>query len=290
MRPDNLKTKIFLDGSDLEETKKLQSLLGFLDGQTTNPSNFAKSPQTAALVAQGRKFDRDEVYAAYKKRVQSLSQLMPDGAISVEVYADAQTTADQMITQAKEMFGWIDNAHIKLPITSEGLKAAKQLISDGLRLNLTLCFNQEQAAAVYAATKGAKAGDVFVSPFVGRLVDRGQEGMDLIKNILKMFAAGDGHVLVLTSSVRNLEQFTRALALGTDLITAYYAAINEWGKAGLPIPDLSTFGPSQLEEIPYQDISLEKNWQDYNISHELTGIGLQKFADDWNALINNKSR
>ena len=112
----------------------------------------------------------------------------------------------------------------------------------------------------------------------------------MIKNILKMFANGDGHVLVLTSSVRNLEQFTHALALGTDLITAYYAAINEWGKAGLPIPDLSTFGPSQLEEIPYQDISLEKNWQDYNISHELTGIGLQKFADDWNALINNKSR
>ena len=154
MRPQNVKAKIFLDGSDIEETKKILDLLGFLDGQTTNPANFAKSPDVAERIKRGDKFDRDEVYAAYKKRVQELSALLPDGAISIEVYADKTTTTEAMFAQGKEMFGWIPNAHIKFPTTAAGLEAAARAIAEGLRVNMTLVFTQAQAAAVYAATKG----------------------------------------------------------------------------------------------------------------------------------------
>ena len=88
------------------------------------------------------------------------------------------------------MFGWIPNAHVKFPTSAEGLKAAEKAIGLGLRVNMTLCFSQAQAAAVYAATRGARKGQVFVSPFIGRLDDRGENGMDLIANILRMYAKG----------------------------------------------------------------------------------------------------
>ena len=286
MRPQNLKAKIFLDGSDIEETKKILDLLGFLDGQTTNPTNFAKSPDVAERIKRGDRFDRDEVYAAYKKRVQEFSALLPDGAISVEVYADKATTAEQMFAQGKEMFGWIPNAHIKFPTTTEGLKAAERAIADGMRVNMTLVFTQAQAAAVYAATKGAKPGDVFVSPFIGRWYDRGVNGMDLIKNILKMYQGSDGHVQVLTSSVRTAEQFEEALAIGTDIITAYFKAIEAWGQAGMPTTPADSFktDPS-LQPVAYQQFSLDQPWSAFDVRHELTDKGLESFANDWNNLI-----
>lgn len=286
MRPKNLKAKIFLDGSDLDETKKILTLLGFLDGQTTNPTNFAKSPEVVERIKRGEKFDRDEVYAAYKKRVQQLSALLPDGAISIEVYAEKATTAEQMFAQGKEMFSWIANAHIKFPTTTAGLAAAERAIAEGMRVNMTLVFTQSQAAAVYAATKGANRGSVFVSPFIGRWFDRGVNGMDLIKNILKMYEGGDGHVEVLTSSVRTAEQFEEALAIGTDIITAYFKAIESWGEAGMPTPPLDSFKANpNLAPIPYQSIDLNQPWTAFDVSHELTDKGLESFANDWNSLI-----
>src|SRR2546426_7363416 len=87
------------------------------------------------------------------------------------------------------------------PCTSEGLRAAQMSVKQGIRVNMTICFSQQQAAAVYAATKGAKQ-PVYVSPFVGRLDDIGQNGMDLVKNVKLMFQKGDGHVLVLAASIR----------------------------------------------------------------------------------------
>jgi len=285
MKPTNLKSKIFLDSSSHEETKEIIELLGFLDGQTTNPTNFSKSPDIAARIQRGEKFDQHEVYEAYKKQVQAISALLPAGSISIEVYADQNTTAEEMMRQGREMFAWIPNAHIKLPITAEGLRAASMAISESMRVNMTLCFNQEQAAAVYAATQGAQRGDVYVSPFIGRLFDRGENGFDLIANVLKMYENGDGHVLILASSVRTGEQFTHALALGTDIITAYFAAIKEWGKQGMPTPDLETFDDGDLRKIVYQTIALDKPWQEYHISHELTDTGLTQFVTDWNSLI-----
>ena len=89
------------------------------------------------------------------------------------------------------MYTWTDKAVIKYPCTHEGLRAAEMSVKFGMRINITLCFSQEQAAAIYAATKGATAS-VYVSPFVGRLDDIGLYGMTLIQNIKTMYANGDG--------------------------------------------------------------------------------------------------
>lgn len=98
----------------------------------------------------------------------------------------------------------IPNAYIKYPCTAEGLKAAQMSVAAGIRVNMTLCFSQAQAAAVYAATRGSKA-PVYVSPFIGRLDDHGKNGVDVIDNIKRMYANSDGHVLVLAASIRNLD-------------------------------------------------------------------------------------
>ena len=150
---------------------------------------MAKNPATA-----GKKFTKEEIFSFYRSIVEQISDLIPNGSVSVEVYADRDTSAEEMLKQGKELFSWIPNAHIKYPITKEGLEAAQKSVAEGMRVNMTLCFTQEQAAAVYGATKGAKKGDVFVSPFVGRLDDIGENGMDLVKNILESYRLGNGHV------------------------------------------------------------------------------------------------
>ena len=86
--------------------------------------------------------------------------MVPRGSVSIEVFSDRRTKAEQMLKQGREMFGWIPNAHIKFPTSAEGLKAASIAVKEGMRVNMTLCFTQSQAAAVYAATRGARRGDV----------------------------------------------------------------------------------------------------------------------------------
>jgi transaldolase len=286
MRPENLKTKIFLDGGDPEETVQTIKLLGFLDGQTTNPTLIAKNPEARKRLEHGEKFTNEEIYSFYKGVVQEVSSLIPDGSVSIEVYADMSTKADAMLKQGREMAAWIPNAHIKYPSTAEGFKAAEQTIKDGMRVNMTLCFQQEQASAVYASTLGAKKGDVFVSPFIGRLDDLGENGMDLIANIIRMFRQSDGHVEVLTASVRSYDHMLYALKLGSDIITAPFKALKEWADKGLPVPgDEYTYNSGGLKEIAYKDIDLSKKWQDYDIAHELTAKGVDRFSEDWNNLI-----
>ncbi|HAM52130.1 MAG TPA: transaldolase [Nitrospiraceae bacterium] len=286
MRPENLKTKLFLDGGDPHETKEIIDLLGFLDGQTTNPTLISKNPNARKRLEQGDKFSREEIFNFYHFVVREISGLIPQGSISVEVYADASTSAEQMMKQGREMFSWIPNAHIKFPTATEGLKAAQQAVKEGLRVNMTLCFSQEQAAAVYAATLGAKRGNVYVSPFIGRLDDRGENGMDLIANILCMYRKGNAHVEVLTASVRSLDHLFYALKLGSDIITAPFAILKEWGQKGLPMPRNDyVYHGGNLKAIPYKNIDLTKKWTDYDIHHELTDKGMEKFSQDWNALL-----
>lgn len=291
MRPDNLKTKIFLDSGDPAETKQAIDLLGFLDGQTTNPSLVAKNPEAQERLARGEKFSAAEVLNFYEGVVKEVSGLIPDGSVSIEVYADKDTPAEEMLEQGEEFYTWIPNAHIKFPTTAEGLKAAELAVKDGLRANMTLVFSQEQAAAVYAATRStgsgpAARGQVYLSPFVGRLDDRGENGMDLIANIIKMYGSGDGHVEVLTASVRSLEHFTRAIELGSDIITAPFKVIKEWKEAEMPMKYQESSSKNQeLKLIQYQEINLDHPWQNFNIQHELTDKGIEKFAADWNNLI-----
>ena len=286
MRPRKLATRIFLDGGDPAQTRQVLDVLGFLDGQTTNPTLIAKNPEAAARLAEGKRFTPEEILAFYRQVVTEISGLIPDGSVSIEVYADKDTATERMLDEAKRFFTWIANAHIKFPVTKAGLAAAGAAAALGLRVNMTLCFTQEQAAAVYAATRGAKRGQIFVSPFVGRLDDRGENGMDLIANIARMFAASDGHVELLSASVRTMEHFLYTLALGADIVTAPSGLLLQWAADGLPVPGPEyVYQARDLRTIGYRDISLDKQLEEYDISSDLTDTGMERFSADWNALI-----
>ncbi len=286
MRPSSLTARIFLDSGDPDETRAALQLLGFLDGQTTNPTLIAKNPAARARFERGERFTAAEIFDFYRGVVSEISQLIPDGSVSVEVYADASTGAEELFRQGKEMFSWIPNAHIKYPTTLAGLEAAERSTREGMRVNMTLVFSEEQAAAVYAATAGAKKGAVFLSPFIGRLDDRGENGMDLIRNCIDLYGAGDRHVEVLVASVRSLDHFLYSLALGADIITSPLKILKEWAEAGMPVPDSDfSYDAKNLAPIPFKRLDLSGDWRSMDIRHELTDAGIEKFAADWNALL-----
>jgi transaldolase len=188
------------------------------------------------------------------------------------------------------MFAWIPNAYVKYPCTLEGLRAAHMSVSEAIRVNMTLCFAQEQAAAVYAATKGSKE-PVYVSPFLGRLDDRGENGMDLVRNIEKMYEAGDGHVHVLAASIRNLNHLLGSFALQAELATAPAKVWEEWAAASFPLPgkdfvykELGKAG-NELRAIPYQSLDFNRPWEGFDIRHELTTKGIQQFVADYKSTL-----
>lgn len=282
-----LTTKLFLDGGDPKETREIVAALGFLDGQTTNPTLIAKNPDAQKCLVGEEKCTREDLLGLYKDVVRELSSLIPTGSVSIEVYADRNTTAEEMLKQAREMFTWIPNAHIKFPTTHVGLAAAEQFISEGGRVNLTLVFSQEQAAAVHAATRGAKKGDVFVSPFIGRLDDGGENGMDLIKNIRKMYDEVGSHVEVLAASIRSMEHLLASFEYKSDIITAPAKILKEWAACMRQTRTArrSLTPTTNLKPIAYQKLDLSRNWREFDISHPLTEKGVERFASDWNALI-----
>lgn len=281
--PPKIPSKIFIDGGDPAETAEAKKLLGYIDGQTTNPTLVAKNPKVAARIAKGEKFTGGELTEMYQQMVEEIAGIV-DWSVSIEPYVDKETTVEEVLTEARRMNGWTPKAWIKFPTTLVGLEAASQAVKEGMKVNMTLCFAQEQAAAVYTATWGYK--DVFVSPFVGRLDDRGENGMQLIANILKMFEKGDGHVLTLTASVRTLDHFLYALMLKSPIITVPFKVFKQWADVGFTVPDAKFKYPSEsFKSIPYQDISLENNWMKYNIRHDLTDTGIDRFSQDWNNLV-----
>jgi transaldolase len=188
------------------------------------------------------------------------------------------------------MFTWIPNAYIKYPCIREGLRAAKMSVERGMRVNMTLCFSQKQAAAVYAATRGARES-VYVSPFVGRLDDRGDDGMGLVANIKKMYRNGDGHVHVLAASFRKLEHLLYSFALGAELATSPAEILEKWADAGLPLPDQNfryeaVDGQRKpLRPIAYEEIDLNAAWESFDLKHDLTHKGIQRFVDDYKSTL-----
>lgn len=151
------KTKLLVEGGDPNETLRVKQLLGFVDGRTTNPSLIAKNPEIQELIASQHTLSSEEEKNEYEKIVQRISPMVGDAGVSIEVFADLNTTAEEMVAQRQEMFSWIPNAYIKYPCTHEGLRAAQISAKKHIRVNMTLCFSQEQAAAVYAATKRSKS-------------------------------------------------------------------------------------------------------------------------------------
>jgi transaldolase len=284
------KTRVLVDGGDPQETVRVNGLIGFVDGQTTNPTLIARNPEVRQLISSGHKFSTKEELDEYKKIVQAISPLVGDAGVSIEVFADFETTGEQMLAQGRDMFSWIPNAYVKYPCTHEGLRAAQMSVREGIRVNMTLCFSQQQAAAVFAATKGSNE-PVYVSPFLGRLDDRGENGMDLVRNIKKMYEAGDGHVHVLAASVRTLNHLLGAFALQAELATAPSKVWEEWAAASFPLPEkdfvykgVDKLG-NQLRAIPYKSVDLNLPWESFDIRHELTTKGIQQFVSDYKSTL-----
>jgi len=213
--------KLFIDTADLNEIKELASW-GVLDGVTTNPTLLAKS---------GRSFQEviDEIFA------------LVDGPISLEVLSEK---ADDMVNEAKQIISKIPqkykkNVAIKIPMLPEGLKAVKALGNEGIKTNVTLIFSANQALLA------AKAGATFVSPFIGRLDDNGQEGMQLIEEIMDIFCNYDIETEVIVASIRHPIHVIEAARLGADIAT---------------VP------PDVIRKM---------------IKHPLTDAGIQSFMNDW---------
>jgi transaldolase len=183
--------KFFVDTADIKEIRDLAAT-GLLDGVTTNPSLVAKS---------GRNF------------IEVIKEIcaVVEGPVSAEVTA---TEYDAMVREGRHLAEVAKNVCVKLPLTLPGLKACKTLTQTGIKVNVTLCFSAAQAILA------AKAGASFISPFVGRLDDVGQDGMELIREIVQIYRQYDDFTTeVLVASVRHPIHVTEAAKLGADVVT-----------------------------------------------------------------------
>jgi transaldolase len=285
-----LMSKIFMDGGDAEETRAADELLRTIrpewqrgiDGQTTNPTLVARNPEIQKYLASGKRLTATEALAEYHKIVDAIAEVT-QGPVSIQVIADQSTAAAEMLRQARVYKEWIANGVVKFPCTTQGLAAAETFCQE-FPVNITLNFSQSQAAAVYQATCEARY-QVFISPFVGRLDDRGENGMDVVLNELKMYHTGDGHVDVLTASVRTLGHLMEAIRLQSPAITIPMKLFQEWADQSFRLPDDNfTYSAGDLKPIPYEELSLDKNWRSYDLHHDLTEAGLTRFTQDWQKL------
>ena len=211
--------KIFLDTANLESIKKFNDM-GLLDGITTNPSLMSKEGGDP------------------KKVMEEITKIIK-GDVSLEVVS---TEYSGMIEEGKRLRQYGKNVVVKVPMTPDGLKACKHLSSEGIPVNVTLIFSPNQA--LLAAKSGAK----YVSPFIGRLDDIGQDGMKLIEDIKKIFLNYKFTTMILVASIRHPIHVIDAAKIGADVVT-------------LP--------PTVLDKM---------------LQHPLTDIGLENFLSDWKKL------
>jgi len=204
--------KFFADTAEIADIKELQDT-GLLDGVTTNPSLVKKS---------GRDFI--EV-------VKEIASICP-GPVSAEVVALDHAG---MMREAETLRKIADNIAIKVPLTIDGLKSCKALTSDGTMVNVTLCFSANQALLA------AKAGATFISPFVGRLDDIGQPGIDLIADIRMIYDNYDFATQILVASVRNPIHILDSAKLGADVMTAPPSVIRQMFKHPLTDNGIAAF-------------------------------------------------
>jgi len=213
--------KIFLDTADVAQIRSAADA-GLIDGVTTNPSLLAK-------VGEGR--EPVEIFREICGAV--------DGPVSAEVIAIER---DSMVAEGRKLAKLHDNIVVKVPLTDEGLRACRALRSEGIRVNVTLCFSLPQAILA------AKAGATYISPFVGRLDDIGQDGMELIAEIREVYDTYGMETEILAASIRHPRHFVQAALIGADC---------------------STIPPSVLAQLS---------------RHPLTDRGLDAFLSDWKKL------
>jgi transaldolase len=208
--------KFFIDTANLNEIRKAAEL-GVLDGVTTNPSLVSK---------EGRPF---------KELISEICRVVK-GPVSAEVVS---TDEAGIIKEARELAKIADNIVVKVPLIKEGLRAVKLLSGEGIKINVTLCFSPIQALLA------AKVGAAYISPFVGRLDDISQRGMDLVEQIVAIYNTYGYDTEVIVASVRNPVHVLDAALMGADIVTVPYAVMERF------------------------------------ITHPLTDIGLEKFLADW---------
>ena len=207
---------IFLDTADIGEIREAASW-GILDGVTTNPTLVAKT---------GRKF------ADVVKDIVAVV----DGPVSLEVTAEDN---EGMVKEARQLAAVHKHVVVKIPMTIDGLKAIKRLASEGIKTNTTLIFSANQALLA------AKAGTTYVSPFIGRLDDQGQVGMDLMGEILTIFRNYEFKTKVIVASVRHPVHVLEAAMLGADICTVPFEVLKKM------------------------------------TGHSLTDVGVKRFLEDW---------
>ncbi len=208
--------KFFLDTANLAEIKEVAGW-GILDGVTTNPSLISKES------------------VPFERLIKEICGICA-GPVSVECVSGG---ADDLIKEARRLAGLAPNVAVKIPIGLEGLKATRVLAQEGVRVNTTLIFSPSQALLA------AKAGSCFVSPFIGRLDDISQEGMELVEQIMLVFDNYGLETEVIVASIRHPRHVVDAALLGAHIAT-----------------------------IPYSVIAKL-------VSHPLTDIGIEKFLKDW---------
>jgi transaldolase len=208
--------KFFIDTADVAEIRKAHDM-GVLDGVTTNPSLLAK------------------VGRGLEETIREICSIV-DGPVSAECVS---AEAPEIIREGRELAKIHDNVVVKIPMGVEGMKAVKALTSEGIRTNVTLCFSANQALLA------AKAGATYISPFVGRLDDISQDGMELIAHILEIYQNYDFTTQVLVASIRNPVHVLQSARMGAHVATLPYSVITQLAN------------------------------------HPLTDIGIKKFLADW---------
>jgi transaldolase len=216
--------KIFLDTANVDQIKK-GAKLGIVSGVTTNPTLVSK-----------------EKTADYEAVVKEICSIIP-GPVSVEVLAE---DAASMIKEAHLKASWAPNVNIKIPATAEGLQAITALHRDKIKVNMTLCFSVNQAVL------GALAGASYVSPFVGRLDDAGHNGMEVVKDIVDVFAHYKFSTEVIAASIRHPEHCVAAAKAGAHIATVPYVVLMKM------------------------------------IQHPLTDVGVARFLSDWQSVSKGK--
>ena len=206
--------RFFIDTANVDDIRKANDM-GVICGVTTNPSLIAK---------EGRVFE--EVIAEIASIV--------DGPISGEVKATT-TDAEGMIKEGREIAKIHPNMVVKIPMTVEGLKATKVLASEGIKTNVTLIFSANQALLA------ARAGATYVSPFLGRLDDISQPGVQLIEDIAAIFANYDLSTQIIAASVRNPIHITDCALAGADIATVPYSVIEQCTKHPLTDAGIAKF-------------------------------------------------
>lgn len=204
--------KFFIDTAEVDEIRELAST-GLVDGVTTNPSLIAKSGRNILEV------------------IEEIASIT-DGPVSAEV---AATDYETMLAEGKKLAKLADNICVKVPLTVDGLKTCKALSDEGTPVNVTLCFSASQAILA------AKAGAAFISPFVGRLDDIGQDGLALIEEIVDIYNNYDFRTEVLVASIRHPIHLTQAARMGADVATIPPKVIHQLYKHPLTDNGLSAF-------------------------------------------------